>query len=81
MPPSKTLPQVFIIISQATEITHSSRTAFSEDLFFPNGKGGGGDYGAKKISKLKPTRVLVASFVKFHHLCYLYIFGFFFIVP
>ena len=52
MPPSKTLPQVFIIISQATEITHSSRTAFSEDLFFPNGKGGGGIMELKKFPNL-----------------------------
>ena len=52
MPPSKTLPQVFIIISQATEITHSSRTAFSEDLFFPNRKGGGGGGGIMELKKI-----------------------------
>ena len=37
------------------EITHSSRTAFSEDLFFPQQKGGE-DYGVEKVIKIKPTR-------------------------
>ena len=35
-PPSK----VSIITPRQKEITHSSRTAFSEDLFFPSRKGG-----------------------------------------
>ena len=35
MPPSKTLPKVFIIIPPPRlKETHSSRTAFCEDLFF-----------------------------------------------
>ena len=37
------------------EITHSSRKAFSEDLFFPQQKGGE-DYGVEKVIKIKPTR-------------------------
>ena len=59
------------------EITHSSWTAFSQDLYFL-GKKGGEDYGVEKITKIKPTRL---SFDKFHHLCNLYIFGFCFVVP
>ena len=44
---------------------------FSEHLFFPQqkivggGGGGGGDYGPKKMTKIKPTRVLVISFDTF----------------
>ena len=56
------------------EITHFPRTAFSEDLFFPQEE----DHGVEKITKIKPTRVLVTSFDKFHHLCNLYIFLFLF---
>ena len=82
MPPSKTLPQVFIITPppRQKEITHSSWTAFSQDLFFL-GKKGGEDYGVEKITKIKPTRLLPTSFDKFRHLCNLYIFGFCFVVP
>ena len=63
MPPSKTLSQVFIITPTPMhkEITHSSQTAFSEDLLFPQqkvGGGEGGDYGVENlITTIKPTRV------------------------
>ena len=39
------------------------------------------DYGVEKTTKIKPTRVLLTSFTKFHHLFNLYIFGFCFVVP
>ena len=42
MPPSKTLPRVYIIPSQTEEIIHSSQTEFSEDLHFSWQKGGDG---------------------------------------
>ena len=70
-PPSKTLPQVFFITPRQKEITHSSRTAFSEDLFFISRKEGGEE---------GEERVLVTSFDKFHYLCNRYIFGFCFVV-
>ena len=88
MPPSKTLPQVFIITPRQKGITHSSQTAFSEDLFLSQLKGRGRerggvgieDYGVEKITNNKPTRVLGISFDKFHSLCNLYIFVFCFVV-
>ena len=52
-------------------------------IYFPQQKGGWGvgeNYGVEKINKIKPTRVLVTNFDKFHHLCNLYIFGFSFVV-
>ena len=39
------------------------------------------DYGVEKITKIKPTRILVTNFAKFHHPCNLYIFGFCFVLP
>ena len=48
---------------------------------FPQQKERGEDYGVEEITKIKPTRVLVTSFDKSHHLCNLYIFGFCFVVP
>ena len=39
------------------------------------------DYGVEKITKIKPVRLLVTSFDKFHHLCNLYISGFCCAVP
>ena len=42
------------------------------------GVGGREDHGGEKI---KPTRVLLTSFDKFHHLYSLHIFGFCFVVP
>ena len=74
MPPSKTLPQVFIINPRQKEITNSSRNDFSEDLFFLSREEGEEDYGVEKITKSES--LLVTSFDKFHHLCSLYIFGF-----
>ena len=82
MPPSKTLSQVFIIPPpRQKEITHSSQTVFSEDLFFPQQKEGKEDYGVEEITKIKLTRVLVISFDKFYNLCNLSIVGFCFVVP
>ena len=50
------------------EFTYSSRTVFSV-FFSPSERGTGEDYGVEKITKIKPRRVLVASFDKFNHLC------------
>ena len=61
------------------EITHFTRTAFSENLFFSQQKGGGRLW-SWKMTKIKLARVLVTSFDKFHHLCNLHIFGFCFVV-
>ena len=66
MPPSKTLPQVFIIIPRQRGIAHSSRTAFSENILSWSERGGKGLW-MKKLPK--STMVLVTSFDKFHHLC------------
>ena len=56
MPPSKTLPQViflFLLLSRRhTKITHSSRTAFSEDIF-SRAERGEEDYIVEKITKIK----------------------------
>ena len=58
---------------------------FLKIYFLPSRKGGGGrwwdNYGVAKITKTKPTRVLVTSFDKLHYLCNLYIFDFSFVVP
>ena len=79
------IPSFLLINLRQEEITHSSRTAFSEDLFFPSRKGDLGkgvrDYGNEKITKIKPTRALVTSSHKFHHICNLFIFSFHFVVP
>ena len=79
MSPSKTLPQVFIITPQE-EGNYSSQTAFSEDAFFPSGKGEGEYHLVEKVTKIQPTRVLVTSFDKFQHDCNFYIFDFCFFV-
>ena len=52
MPPSKTFLQDFIITPEAEESTHSSQTVFSEDLFFPQQKGG------ERIMELKKLPIL-----------------------
>ena len=82
-PHVKLFPRFLSIPHRQKEITHSSRTAFSEDLFFPQQRERWGeDYGVEKFTKIKPTRrVLVTSFYKFHHLCNLNIFGFCFAMP
>ena len=80
MHPSKTFPRSLSLFPSQKEITHSSGTLFSENLFFPKRKWGK-DYGAKRMTKIKPKRVLVPSFNKCYHLCKLYIFGFCFVVP
>ena len=52
MAPSTTLPQAFIIPSRQKEITHSSQTLFSGDLFIPQQKEGE-DYEVEKITETK----------------------------
>ena len=74
-------PMFLSLFPRQKEITHSSRTAFSEDLFFHSKKGKGENYAVEKNTKIKPKRVLVTSFDKFHDLCNLYIFGLCFVVP
>ena len=55
---------------------------FLKICFSPAERGlGEEDYGAEKITKIKPRRVLVTSFDKFHHLCSIFVFGFCFVVP
>ena len=61
------------------EITHFTRTVFSENLFPPQAERGE-DYGAEKMTKIKLVIVLVTSIDKFHHLCSLYMFDFCFVV-
>ena len=39
------------------------------------------DYGVEKFTEIKPMKVLVTSFDKFPHLCNLYVFGFYSVVP
>ena len=46
-------------------------------IFFLSRKEGRDEYGAETISKIKPTRALITSYDKFHHLCSLYNFGVF----
>ena len=79
MHPSKNLPKVFIITPQAEgNYPFRLNSVFWRSIFFPAERGGGvggGDYGDEKITKIKPTRVLVSNFDKLHHLCNLYIFG------
>ena len=78
---AKLFSRFLSLLPRQNKITHSSRTAFSEDLFFSQQKGGGWENnGVEKNTKIKPTRILVASFDKSHHLCNLYIFGFCFVV-
>ena len=64
MPPSKLSSRLLLLHPpprpKQKETTHSARTAFSEDLYFPRRKRE--DYGVEKIIKIKPARVLVASF-------------------
>ena len=52
MTPSKTLPRFLSLSSRQTEIAHSSRTTFFEDIF-SWGERGGEDYGVEKITKIK----------------------------
>ena len=55
--PKQNSPPVFIITPRQKKITHSSRTAFSEDLFFPSRKEGGRGVrimGLKELPKLNP---------------------------
>ena len=56
---------------------------FLKIYFFPADRENYGEryYEVEKVTKIKPTRVLVTIFDRFHHLCNLCIFGFCFIVP
>ena len=49
--PSKTLPQFLSLSPKQTRIAHSTRTAFSEDIF-PWAERGGEDYAVEKITKI-----------------------------
>ena len=51
MTPSKTLPRFLSLSSRQTEIAHSSRTTFFEDIF-SWGERGGEDYGVERITKI-----------------------------
>ena len=73
MPPSKTYPQVFIIIPQADE-----SYPFFPNSIFSLAKTGESIMELKKLPNI--TRVLVTGFAKLHHLCNLYIFGLYFVV-
>ena len=77
MPPSKTLPQVFIIIIQADGNSQFLSNSVFWRYFFLRRKG-------ERIMELKElpklTKVSVTSFDKFDHLCNLYIFGLWFVM-
>ena len=87
-PQANLSPRLLSLSPRQTDITHSSRTAFSEDIAFflcffhtailSEQKEVGEDYVVEKLPKL--TSALVTSFDKFHHLCNLYIFGLCFVV-
>ena len=49
--PSKTLPQFLSLSPKQTRIAHSTRTAFSEDIF-PWAERGGEDYAVEKITQI-----------------------------
>ena len=60
-PQGKISPRILSLSSRQKNITHSSRTAFSKDIFFSaeRGEGGGGrGWWSWKNTKIKPTRVL-----------------------
>ena len=72
MPPSKTLLQVFIITPQAEgNYPFLPNIVFWRSIFFPAERGGRENYGGKN-TKIKPARVLVTSFEKYHHLWFLF---------
>ena len=78
-PQGKLSPGILSLSSRQKDITHSSRTAFSKDIFFSAERGegrGGEDYGVEKIPKLNLrgywSQVLIYStiFVTFTFLIY-----------
>ena len=58
MPPGKTLsPRFLSSTPRQKEITHSTQITFSDDIFSSAEKGVE-DYGARKMTKIKPTTAL-----------------------
>ena len=78
MTPSKTLPGFYHYPPppppDRRKLPIPPEKRFLKIYIFPAERGAE-DYGVEKNTKIKPTRVLVTSFDKFHHLCKLYIFG------
>ena len=85
-------PPVFIITPQVEENYPFPQKCIFWRFIFRQQKegcvwGGGGrevvkeDYGVEKFTEIKPMKVLVTSFDKFPHLCNLYVFGFYSVVP
>ena len=56
-PQAKIPPRFLSLPTRQNETTFFSRTAFTEDLSFPQQKGLEENYGVLKIIKIKPTRV------------------------
>ena len=52
MPPTKALPQVFVIIHQADGSCPFFSSSIFLKLFFPQQKEGWDDYGVEKITKI-----------------------------
>ena len=76
-PQAKLSPMFWQSSPRQAGIAHSSRTAFSEDIFSLAER----EERIMEFKKLpKLTRVLVTSFDKFHHPCNLYIFALCFVV-
>ena len=80
-PQAKLSPRFLLLSPRKKEITHSSGTTISKDIFSQEKEGGGEDIGVEKIIKIQPTRVLVTGLYRSHHLCNLYIFALWFFVP
>ena len=65
-PQAKLSPRFLSLSPRQTGIAHSSRTAFSEDIFCEQ-KEGGEDYVVEKITKI--NKGIGHNFDKFHHFC------------
>ena len=52
-PQAKLSPRFSSLPPRQKEITHSSQTAFSKNLFFPSRKKGGENYRAEKMKKIR----------------------------
>ena len=66
-------PMFFSLSPKQKELNQFYQTAFPENLCFLQQKGEE-DYEAEKMTKIKPAKVLVTNFDKFHHLCHLFCF-------